>query len=148
MAQTTGATGGRNMVIEISTDNSAWTDISGVANKVTPKGADRKSGSIHTASGDKPIVTVGKLEQFELECDIVYSEVSTEAYTVLEGYLKGPTAVYVRYAPKGTATGNYRYTTDSGYITELPPVAIDVDKPDPLLVTFTHVSPGYTKAAI
>ena len=148
MAQTTGGMSFRNAVIEISTDGTTWTDISGVANKIKVKGPERKSGSAHTASGDKPIVTVGKLEQVEVEMDIVYSEVTTEAYNVLEGYLQNATGVKVRWAPKGTATGNFRYTTDTGYITELPPPAGDFDKADPVMVTTTHVSSGYTKAAI
>ena len=137
-----------NAVLEIATDGRSWTDISGVANRSKVRGPERKSGGAHTASGDKPIVTVGKLEQVEVGMDMVYSEVTTEAYTVLEGYLQNATGVKLRWALKGTATGNYRYTTDTGYITELPPPAGDFDKADPVMVTATHVSSGYTKAAI
>ena len=148
MAQTTGGMSFRNAVIEISTDGTTWTDISGVANKLKVKGPERKAGSVHTASGDTPIVTIGKLEALEIEADLVYSEVTTEAYTVLEGYHKAATAVRMRWSPKGTATGNYRYTTDAGYITELPPPAGDTDKADPVMVSLAFTSPAYTKAVI
>lgn len=148
MAQTTGGVSFRNATVEISTDNSVWSDISGVASKVTPGGGTRKKGSTYTASGDKPIVTVGKLEEFEVEIDIVYSEVTTEGYTVLEGYYKNQTQCYMRWTVKGTATGNYRYTTDVGYILDPPLPGGDVAEGDPVMVSVKHTSGGYTKAAI
>lgn len=148
MAQTTGAQSFRAATIELSTDNTTWVDHSGTFNKIKVKGPERKAGSVHTATGDKPVMTVGKLETIQLDVDMVYSEVTTEAYTVVEGYLQNATKVYMRWTVKGTATGSYRYTTDGGYITDCPPPAGDVDKGDPLVVTFTMEAPGYGKAAI
>ncbi len=151
MAQTAGAMSFRNAVIEISTDNSAWTDISGVASRITTSGSDRQIGQINTATGDNPVVTVGKKSRLEIEAVIVYTEVTTEAYNVLEGYHNGtnaPTQFYMRWAPKGTATGNFRYTTSVGLITEMPPPGGDASSPDPMIVTFKYSCGGYTKAVI
>lgn len=148
MAQTTGAVSFKAATLELSTNNSDWTDYCGTFNKIKPKGGDRKSGAVHTACGDKPVMTVGKKEPVSLEVDIVYTEVSTELFTVADGWKDNATAVYMRWTVKGTATGNYRYTTDAGYITECPPPAGDADKADPVVVTFTLETPGYTRAAI
>jgi hypothetical protein len=148
MAQTTGGMSFRNVALDISTNNSDWTDIAGVANKIKTKGGGRKSGAIHTATGDKPVITVGKKDEVTVALDIVYSEVSTEAYTLLHGYKETATSCYLRWAPKGTATGNYRYTSDVGYVTDCPEPNGDVDKADPILVSAEFTTPGITRAVI
>jgi hypothetical protein len=148
MAQSTGGMSFRAATLEMSTDTTTWTDYSGVFNKIKPKGGNRKSGSVHTATGDKPVLTVGKKEPVSLDVDVLYTEVSTELFTLVDGWKDNATPVYMRWTAKGTATGNYRYTTDAGYITDVPPPAGDVDKADPLVVTFTLDTPGYTRAAI
>ncbi len=148
MGQTTGGMSFKAATLEFSTNNSDWTDYCGTFAKIKPKGGDRPSGAVHTACGDKPVVTVGKKKEVQLDIDVVYTEVSTELYTVADGWKDAATPVYLRWTAKGTATGNYRYTTDAGYITEVPPPAGDMAKGDPIVVTMTMMTPGYTRAAI
>ena len=45
MAQTTLAASSRNAVVEISTDGSTWTDISGYAQSVSPGDGTRLTGT-------------------------------------------------------------------------------------------------------
>lgn len=148
MAQTTGGVSFRNATLEYSTDNSAWTDISGVANKIEQARKTRNSGSAHTATGDTPIVTIGKREAQEVDISIVYSEVTTESLAVLDAAHDAATPCYLRWTAKGTATGNFRYTTGAGYITEIDTPGGEVGAGDPVLVSFKHFSPSVTRAAI
>lgn len=148
MAQTTGAASMRSAVIEYSIDSSTWTGISGVANSVEPSGHARISGEAYTAEGDEAIVTVGKEEPLELTLNIVYSETTTEGYLLLKALKESATACKVRWAPKGSSTGNYRYTTYTGYFVDVPPPGGSVDDGGPILVSAMHRSPGWSAAAI
>lgn len=148
MAQTAGATSLRNVVLEYATNGSDWTDISGVANKITGGTKKRNVGSAATGAADTPVVTVGKREPHELSIDIVYSEVSTEAFTLFDAAVDAATAIYLRYAPKGTATGNYRYTTDAGYISEMDMPSGDVGDGAPLMASLKHFCGKITRATI
>jgi len=148
MAQTTGAMSMRNATIEYSTNNSDWTDISGVANAVNPSGHARMSGEAYTATGDTAIVTVGKREPLELDVSIVYTEIAAEAYLSLEPVFTAATAIKVRWSPSGADTGDYRYTSDTGYIVEMLPPGGEESDGGPILVGFKHRAPGYSKATV
>lgn len=148
MAQTTGGVSLRNAKIEFSTNSSDWVDVSGVTNKINPSGADRKSGEAWTADGDDAIVTVGKSEPVEVEVTVVYTETSTEGYLYMHGYRANATPLRLRWAPKGASTGNYRYTTSTGYVIACLPPGGDVESGDPILGAFTVKAPGYAAAAI
>ena len=59
MSQTSTAYSARNSVLEISTDGSSWTNISGSSSSVTPGDGTRLTGTAHTFDGDGPIITAG-----------------------------------------------------------------------------------------
>ena len=51
MAQTTNSIWGGAAYVEISTNGSAWTDISGHANQVNPAPSERRQGEAWTFDG-------------------------------------------------------------------------------------------------
>ena len=61
MAQTGDGISLVNGTVEMSTNFSTWTDISGFSNSLVPEGAERATGELATADGDTPVLTTGKL---------------------------------------------------------------------------------------
>lgn len=149
MAQTTAATTARNAVVEISADGSSWTNISGVAQTVSAGDGSRMTGEAWTFDGDGPIIGAGKLETQESNLKIIYTEDGT-GYNVLLGYFNSANSTaYLRVAPNGSTTGNYRHTSGKGVITKFPNFAeLDAGSGDIQAVEMTVKHGGWTKAAI
>jgi hypothetical protein len=149
MAQTTGAISFKAVKVEIcATGTSTWTDISGTSNKVSVSGPDRASGEAYTAAGDNPILTAGKLGPVEVTVDSVYSEVTGEAFKVLWDLhvAVGGSDIWARWTPKGTTTGDYRFTSGKGIITKCPPPQGDVGDGKPVMFGFTIKAASLTQA--
>lgn len=149
MAQTTASTSARNAVVEISADGSAWTNISGVANSVSPGDGTRMTGEANTFDGDGTIVAAGKLEAQESNLKIIYTEDGV-GYEVLRGYFGSTNSTcYLRVAPNGATTGNYRHTSAKGVITKFPQFGdLDASSGDVQAIEMTVKHPGWTKAVV
>ncbi len=150
MAQTTLATSSRNAVVEISTDGSVWTDISGYAQSVSPGDGSRLTGTAFTFDGAGPIITAGKLDAQESTVNILYTEDTNGAYDRCRTAFDSANSVlYLRVAPNGTTSGNYRHTTGKGVITQFPAFHdLDASSGDPQMIEFTVQHGGFTRAAI
>jgi hypothetical protein len=133
MAQTTNSIWGGAAKIEISTNGTDWTDISGHANKVTPSANQRRQGQAYTFSGEDPIVKVGKKHPQSTRVDIVYTEQAADAYKVAQTAFQttGGGTMYVRWAPGGGDSSEYRFSTGSGFVVEFqyPEVGAEIDGP-------------------
>ena len=148
MAQTTGALAAVNAQVEISTNGSAWTDISGSSNKVEPGGGDRQSGEGYTFDGDTAIIKGGKREPIELTLSFVYSEVAAEAWLAAEtAYLAG-SDFYVRYSPGGGIVGDFLYTSPAGIITSFAYPEADVEEAAPIMGEMTVKVAQLTRSTI
>ena len=149
MAQTTAAESARNAVIEISSDGSSWTNISGVANTCSPGDGSRMTGEANTFDGDGTIVVAGKLEAQESTLKIIYTEDGT-GYEVLRGYFNSANStLYLRVSPRGSTSGYYRHTSAKGVITAFPQFAdLDASSGDVMAIEMTVKHPGWTKAVI
>jgi hypothetical protein len=150
MAQTTLSTSSRNAVVEISSDGSTWNDISGYAQSVSPGDGTRLTGTAFTFDGNGPIITAGKLDAQESTIGIVYTEDTGGAYDRAKGYFDGASSTcYLRVAPNGNTTGNFRFTSTKGVITQFPAFhELDASSGDPQMIEFTVQHGGWTKAAI
>ncbi len=150
MAQTTLATSSRNAVVEISTDGSTWTDISGYAQSVSPGDGTRLTGTAHTFDGNGPIIVAGKLDAQESTVGIVYTEDTNGAYDRAKNAFDSTNStLYLRVAPDGNTTGNFRFTSTKGVITQMPAFhELDASSGDVQMVEFTVQHGGWTKAAI
>ena len=136
--------------IEISTNNSDWTDVSGYGFQISPSGGARMTGEIYTHDGETGIPTAGKMEPYEFECTGVYTEDGSSPYTtVWDQYTTaGGGDLYVRYSPKAGATGDELFTTDVCVITSCLPPATDPGSGDPKTFSFTVRTASVTKSTI
>lgn len=147
MAQTTTAQSMTTGVVEFSTNNTDWTDISGTLNVVEAPEQSRMSGEEYTVAGDEAVVSGGKKEPAEVTVKIVYSETAGEAFDVLLAAWETPgQKVYLRWGRGGS--GSYRYTTKQGVMTSFtyPPLAAPDAKPKTLGVKIK--APGIVKSVV
>lgn len=152
MAQTTDMVSMSDGDIEVSADNSSWTNISGTAGSVEGTDQKRKTGEAYTLSGDGAVITTGKREPMELKIKVVYSEEDLEGYEIMRGYFEAGTRIYLRYSPKGIgATGRKVLTTSNAEGTPLAcPISefvypeIDAESGDPIMSGFTLFVPALT----
>lgn len=138
MAQTTGAKSMRSADIAWNTlgGDTAWVDFSGVVNSIEVSGGDRITGEAYTATGDTPIVLFGKLEPLDVTGRIVYSEVTTEAFTTLLAHYAAGTNLRLRWTPGGGGTGNYRYYTGTTNLVSFGYPGGEVGDGDPIMIEF------------
>src|SRR3990167_9193317 len=126
MAQITGQISSKDFVIEGSPDNSVWTDWSGAVTLLTPGGGERRTGMKHTADGDFPLTTRGKREAETWHVEFAYSEGASDLYEIVRARFEatGGSDYYLRYAPRGGQSGEFRYTTALGHVQNLtrPPM--------------------------
>lgn len=120
MEQTTGGMSGRALYVALSQNGTSWTDVSGQIISIKTDGGERATGTIHTAAGDTPIITEGKLDAISVTLEGVYTEITGEAYALASAAYEADTPLYVRWAPKGNATGNKQFTT-AACVVKSPP---------------------------
>ena len=150
MAQTGDGISLVNGTVEMSTNFSTWTDISGFSNSLVPEGAERATGELATADGDTPVLTTGKLSATSITLKAVYTEGAAEVWKTAYDALQNGTPFYLRWTPNAATTGNYRFTTDPNYsyVVKCPPPGGDFGSPDPVAVEITVATKGITYAAI
>lgn len=120
MAQATGATSMRGAYVEYSTDGTTWTNFSGWATDVQISGGTRATGEEYTFDGENPIVTIGKSAPMELTVKSIYTEGGSDIFSIVKTAYETPSNLYIRWAPKGNTTGNFRYATGAGNVLEPP----------------------------
>jgi hypothetical protein len=148
MAQTTGGTSSANAVVEWSLNGSAWTAMSGHANKVTVSGGARKTGEIETFDGDVPILTPGKRGSSDVKVQSVYTETAGEIQQIVRAAQQAATPFYLRWTVKAATTGNLRHTTAAGILTDSVFPDVDASDAKPVMTNFTLKTPEITVAAI
>lgn len=143
MPQTTTAMNTVEAVVEVSTNGTSWTNISGSTNKVEVSPQTVDSGMAATLEGQYKIVRSGKKNPVEITVTILYTETASEAATILEGQRSvAGNPLYFRYTPGGY-NGDYRWkaadsngNTVPARVTEFPFVSADAENGGPALMTF------------
>jgi hypothetical protein len=148
MAQTTDYTTMRNVKVEISTDNTNWTNISGEFNSIENSGGEIGTGEVYTAEGDYPLVGIGKIALMESKLKVVYVETSGSAWNAFWDAYKNGTPIYVRYSPKGGNSGNKLFTSGKGFVTSPIMPAGEVSNGAPVTCELTFKHPGFTSSII
>src|SRR3990172_3846607 len=150
MAQTTNSIWGGAAMVEISVNGSAWTNISGHANKVTPGGGDRQSGKAYTFDGERPIVKVGKMNERTTRVDIIYTEQTADAFEVARAQFEavGGGTMYVRWSPAGGQAGEFLYTSDVGFVQDFMYPEVDSEGTGPLRTFFVIQHATLTKSVV
>lgn len=138
----------KDCAIEIGTNGTAWTDVSGYANKIDVSKGDREVGENFTFDGDTPILTVGKRKALEVKTQIFYTEGATEGFALVQAAYENGTLLYERYTPKGKTTGNKQYSFAAGYVTNPPYVSADVGDAKAMTFEYTLIVPSATTTTV
>ncbi len=133
--------------MEVSTNGTTWTDISGFANSIEVSGGERQIGEAYTFDGDTALLTSGKREPVEVTVRVVYTEGTSEPFEVVRAAYEDGSSVYVRWSPKGGSAGNFQFTTAAGLVSSLTYPAGEVGG-DPVMVEFTVKTPGISKSVV
>lgn len=151
MSQTTGQISkGNNEKVEISTDGSSWTDISGDITGVKTSGGEQMIGEQHVAQGNYPLVVgSNKVSATTVEASFVYTETAGEVFQVVWSRYEGSDkTIYMRWSPKGGHVGDERYvcTNNDGTAIPVPIVAclppeMESGSSDVALATFSVMAP-------
>lgn len=151
MAQATGGMSFVDAMVEISTNGSSWTEVSGWANTVEFSGGDRALGEFFTADGDNAIVTAGKLNTYKVTVRVLYTEsATTDPFEVVrtQHQTAGGGRLDVRVSPAGGAQNDYRFTLGSGKIETFVWPAGDASSGDALACEFTVAAATIVKDAV
>lgn len=109
-----------NAVLEISSNGSSWTDVSGFFTSVGVDGGDLQTDDTYTGEVKTALITKGKHEPYDITVSSVYTEGVSDIFNLLWAAFKADTPYYVRWTPKGAGTGNKIYTAN-GFLTNVPP---------------------------
>lgn len=156
MAQTTAGIPVSGYKVEVSTNGSAWTNISGTATTVSVEGGDNKVGQQHTAEGDEAIVVSGnKVDPRTVTVRSVYTESAGEAFAVVWAqYEATDKVIYLRWSPQGGAAGDFQYTCGVAGVAAAVPIVsctlpeLDAGGEDVALFEFSVMTPGIVKSAV
>ncbi len=156
MAQVTGAVAQSVFQVEVSTDATTWTDVSGAATSVSVSGGDIPVGEQMTADGEEAIVTTShKNGPRDVTVRCVYTEGASDAWkTVWDVYVGASKLLAVRWAPEGDTAGNNQFSTAVAGVAAVVPLVNctfpehDASSGDPMLFEFTVRAPGIVSAAI
>ncbi len=153
MAQTTGAMTFRAAAVDISADNSTWTELDNVGAAVAVTGYGRGKASEHTFDTDTPIVKGGKRVEGAVAVRFLYSEEAAEGFEIARAIHETAGGVtYVRYSPGGDSTAGaaapYRFSTGAGVMTEFTYPAGDSKGTELVMGGFTVASAALTKSAV
>jgi hypothetical protein len=150
MAQTTDSIWGGAAYVGISTDGSSYTEVGSHAMKVAPEGGDRRVGETWVFDDEDAIVKVGKKNPRQTRVDFFYTEIAADAFEVARGQFEsaGGGTIYVRWSPNGGDVGDAGYTTDAGFVQDIPYAPVDSEEDGPILVYFVVQHSSITRSVI
>ena len=122
MAQTTNAKTFIRAAVDLSADNSAWTEIDGFGASIAVDGGERTVAEAHTFEGDTPVIGAGKRGSLSLTVRFLYTEQSSDPFEIARAiYETEGGACYVRYSPLGDSTSGgaapFRFSTGAAVMT-------------------------------
>ena len=148
MAQTTAAISFGDCKVEVSPDNSNWTDISGFSSTVTLDGGERMTGTKFTFDGDTAILRSGKRGTLTATINLAYTEGASDPVEVIRAIYEAGSDYYARWSPKGGDQAEFLYTTDAGVVKQPLYPSGDAESPDPVMVDLVLETPAVTKSAV
>lgn len=148
MAQTTGAVTGAAASVSVKINAGAYVDISGSSQSIDAVTATRTTGEAYTFDTDYAITTVGKQEPVEVTVNVIYTEVSAEAFLSVQAAYASNYTVQVKWLPKGSASGADQYETAAdSRITSITYPPVDASSAGPIICSFTVRSSTLTYTA-
>lgn len=150
MAQTTDSIWGGAAKVEVSSNGSNWTDISGHSNNVTPAPTERRQGSKYTFLGENPITKVGKKNIQTVTVGIIYTEETADAFEVARAQFEaaGGGTLDVRWSPAGGTGGDALYKTLNGMVQSFNYPAVNSEEDGPMVGTFVIQCSGIDTSTV
>ena len=150
MAQTTGQVPLACGQVEVSTDGSNWTDISGSAQSVSGTEQPRNVGEGYTLDGDAAVLAAGKLQPMDVVIQIIYTESDTEAYDIARAVHETAcgAAYYIRWSPGGGDVGDDRITSGAGLVSNFQYPPMDAAAGGPIITSYTVRVPSVSVSTI
>jgi hypothetical protein len=147
--QTTGAQTFVKASVDISSDNSAWTEIDGHGASVAVTTGARNAPEQHTFQDETPVVKGGARAATEVEVRFIYTETSAEPFEVARAIFEAEGGeCYVRYSPLSDDTGNERYSTGKAIMTDFVYPQGDAEGNEIIMGGFTVKAAELTQAEI
>lgn len=137
----------RNAKVELSADGTTWTDVSIDANMVSVDGFDLESEGTPVFGQAKKLQTIGGFDLGTIKVRALYAESTNSAWGLANTAFEGRTAIYVRFSPKGGSTGQYRFTSDPGYV-KAPVWSGGETDAKPIMPEITIETPWLTRSTI
>lgn len=106
----------KNCKIEFSAGGTTWTDVSSDANSVSMSGFELETESVGTFGIAKKDQTIGGYGIGTVTVRAMYEETTTSGWGLAHTAWVNRTTLYVRWSPRGGTTGQYRFTSDAGYV--------------------------------
>jgi len=150
MTQLTAAISAVDQKVEVSTNGSSWTDISGAASIVTIEPQERGVGSAFTFDGDGALLTYGKKQPVSITVTLVYSEGTGDAFEFVRAVHETVDggAFYLRISPQGGAAGEAQYSTGSCKLASFQYPSGDASSADPIMTTFSCIASAITRSLV
>lgn len=148
MAQVTGAISSKDFLIEVGTDGTNWTDVSGAASTIEASGGAKMYEDSYTMEGDNPIVTVGKNESQELTLTAIYTEGASDLFELARPAYEAGSPFYIRWSPKGGQAGHKMYTAGPGLLTDLTYPSGDASSAAPVMTGIVFHGPRATPTTV
>ena len=149
-AQTTAKVSMAAGMVEVGTNGSDWSEISGQAQSIEVPAQVRKSGEAYTFTGDTALVAGGKREPVEVTVKILYTEEAAEAFEIARAEFEADDGddFYVRWTPSGGAAADFVFSTGAGELVSFEYPPMDASSGDPILCSFTVKCAAITKSAV
>jgi len=126
-----------DVILEVSFDGVMFSDISGQGNTIEPGDQTRMVGSNYAFGCDTAVITSGKREEIEVTVNVIYTELTGDAFDLLENAFANNDPVWLRWFPKGNKAGNFQFDIAKGILSSFQSPSIDASSADPLIATFT-----------
>lgn len=106
----------KNCKVELSTNGSTWTDITFDSNSVSMSGFELQTNSIGIFGLAKADQTAGGYSIGTVTVRAAYNETTGSGWAIAHNAWVNRTNIYVRWSPRGGTTGQFRFTSDAGYV--------------------------------
>lgn len=137
----------KNCKVELSAGGTTWTDITSDANSVSMSGFELQTNAIGLFGQAKTEQAVGGYSIGTITIRAMYTETTTSGWGLAHTAWVNRTNLYVRWSPRGGTTGQYRYTSDAGYVKN-PVWPVGEDGPAQVMSEIVIETPFVTQTTI
>lgn len=106
----------KNCKVEFSANGTTWTDVTSDSNSVAMSGFELETDSVGLFGQAKKDQTAGGYAIGTVTVRLMYVETTSSGWGLAHTAWVNRTNLYVRWSPRGGTTGQYRFTSDAGFV--------------------------------